>query len=347
MKETTQSLKKLFVLDTNVLIHDPSSLFRFHEHDVYLPMVVLEELDHLKKGVSEIARNVRQVSRFLDELIKDTVYNDIEQGLPLTENNTNNILSGRLFFQTTSNNTTLPDILPGRTADNEILAVVLSLQKIDPERNIILVSKDINLRIKASILGIHSEDYYTDKTLSDVDLLYTGIIFLPEDFWESHAKKLEAWQVKDKTFYRIRGQEIKNWQVNQGLISAAEEEGPIFLVNDVKNDEAVIEIIKDYSTSRNKIWGINAKNDEQNLALNLLMNPEIDFITLLGLAGSGKTILALASGLAQVLDHKKYTEIIMTRVTVPVGEDIGFLPGTEEEKMQPWMGAFEIGRAHV
>ncbi len=331
--------RRLFVLDTNVLMHDPTALFRFHEHDIYLPMMVLEELDRSKKGLSEVSRNVRQVSRMLDDLLADCDKLQIEEGIKLStlleESQTQ--VSGRLFFQTEPNSVSIQRVLPGNTPDNDILYMALSLQKKHPDNKVTLVSKDINLRIKAAICGLHAEDYYNDKALDDVDLLYTGIEILPDNFWESYGKKLESWQENGQVFYRVCGQCVKNWYVNQCLVSG--DELPDFIVHSVNNDEAVIKIAKDYESPKNKVWGINSRNPEQNFALNLLLDPAIDFVSLLGAAGTGKTLMALAAGLAQVLDCKRYSEIIMTRVTVPVGEDIGFLPGTEEEKMTPWMGA--------
>ena len=332
--------KRLYVLDTNVLMHDPAALFRFQEHDIFLPMVVLEELDRGKKGVSEVARNVRQVSRFLDELMASE--KDIDKGLLLSgkiQAEESERVTGRLFFQTRLMPTELPTTLPGHTADNTILATALSLQESKPDIAVILVSKDINLRIKAAVLGIHVEDYFNDRVLDDVDLLYSGFSEMDENFWETHSKNLDSWQEEGRTFYRLSGPEATEWHPNQCLQSKDEQQPFTALVRTVNNDHAVIETAIDYQLPRNTVWGINARNTEQNFALNLLMNPEIDFVTLVGVAGTGKTLLTLAAGLVQTLENNLYKEIIMTRVTVPVGEDIGFLPGTEEEKMTPWMGA--------
>ena len=331
--------RRLFVLDTNVLMHDPTALFRFQEHDIHLPMMVLEELDRAKKGVSEVARNVRQVSRFLDEVIADASKERIDQGLPLPGllDPHGNPTSGRLFFQIRPNRIAPPAGLPGNAPDNDILSMALTLQQDYPDRPVTLVSKDINLRIKAAILGIHAEDFYNDQTLDDVNLLYSGARELPADFWDSHGKTLESWQDSGRTFYRVRGPDVAHWHPNQALFQ--ESDATAFIVRGLRDGEGVIEILKDHTLPNHAVWGISARNREQNFALNLLLDPEIDFVSLLGAAGTGKTLLALAAGLAQTLDGKRFREIIMTRVTVPVGEDIGFLPGTEEEKMTPWMGA--------
>ncbi|MES9875674.1 MAG: PhoH family protein [Candidatus Sedimenticola sp. PURPLELP] len=339
----TAARPRLYVLDTNVLMHDPTSIFRFQEHDIFLPMVVLEELDRGKKGMSEVARNVRQVSRFLDDLMRDASSEEINAGLPLPgpsngKPNGDGHEHGRLFFQTRHLPKVLPDTLPGNIPDNNILGTAMSLQEEHPDHDVSVVSKDINLRIKAAVLGIRVEDYHNDQVLDDVTLLYSGEEKLEADFWEEHSKDIESWQEEGRTFYRVSGPGTENWYENQCLYMEGDN-GFEAMVKRRDGDDAVIELVNDYRSERHAVWGITARNREQNFALNMLMDPETDFVSLLGTAGTGKTLLALAAGLAQTLDQNIYREIIMTRVTVPVGEDIGFLPGTEEEKMTPWMGA--------
>ncbi len=339
--------RRLFVLDTNVLMHDPTSIFRFQEHDVYLPMVVLEELDANKKGLSEASRNVRQVSRFLDDLMRDATKEEIDAGLPL-ENlwgangahrpDKNAPLPGRLFFQTRQLSSALPDYLPGHGNDNAILAMTLALQALHHESRVTLVSKDINLRIKAAVVGVHAEDYYSDKTIEDADVLNTGLAALPVDFWEKAGKDLKSWKEADRTFYKVEGPIVSELHVNQ-FVHEAGESGIEAIVRRIEAGAATLELARDFRGERHSVWGVNARNREQNFALNLLMDPEIDFVTILGPAGTGKTLLTLAAGLMQTLESNRFAEIIMTRVTIPLGEDIGFLPGTEEEKMEPWMGA--------
>ncbi|MDE2149266.1 MAG: PhoH family protein [Gammaproteobacteria bacterium] len=341
--------KKLFVLDTNVLMHDPACLFRFEEHDLFIPMVVLEELDAQKKGTSEVSRNVRQVSRFLDDLMQGREQAQIEKGLRLPAppaGGANGKLrgkpaSGRLFFQTRPTATALPDMLPGHKPDNSILLVTLELQMQHPDRQVALVSKDINLRIKAAIVGVHTEDYHNDQVLEDLDLLFTGYAELPANFWQTHGDNMESWQdERGRACYRVAGPKVHGWHLNQFLYLPDEAQGGLeLIVQELSEDSAELRVIRDYRSGKTPVWGIHAKNREQNFALNLLLDPEIDFVTILGAAGTGKTLLALAAGLAQTLDESRYREVIMTRVTVPLGEDIGFLPGTEEEKMTPWMGA--------
>ena len=329
---------KLFVLDTNVLMHDPTSLFRFEEHDLFIPMVTLEELDDHKKGMSEVSRNARQASRYLDELLGHASA-DIAVGIPLSAHGDKNA-NGRLYLQTEAINGELPARLPGGKADNQIIGVVKHLQEQQTKRQVILVSKDINMRIKARALGFAAEDYFNDKVLEDTDLLYTGTRALPKEFWESHGKNMESWQQSGHTFYRVHGPLCGSLIVNE-MVYLDDDKPFQAKVSEVSGKTAILQTLKDFSHTRNNVWGITTRNREQNFALNLLMNPDIDFVTLLGQAGTGKTLLTLAAGLMQTLETKLYSEIIMTRVTVPVGEDIGFLPGTEEEKMNPWMGALE------
>jgi PhoH-like ATPase len=330
---------RIFVLDTNILMHDPTAIYRFEEHDIYLPMVVLEELDAHKTGISEVARNVRQINRMLVELMSDATHQEIAAGLPIPS-----VLSkqevkstGRLFFQTNDFEPVLPVSIPGHKADNTLLATALGLQKRLTNSLVVIVSKDINLRIKAGILGIQAEDYYNDKVLDDVDLLHSGLHLVDDDFWSTQTKTVEAWQDSGRTFYSVSGSFTNQWNPNDCLSTSDNQFQA--LVRMVDGDKAVLEMARDYTQEKHAIWGITARNREQNFALNLLLDPDIDFVTLQGTAGTGKTLLTIAAGLSQVLDHKRYSEIIMTRVTIPVGEDIGFLPGTEEEKMTPWMGA--------
>jgi PhoH-like ATPase len=334
--------KKLFVLDTNVLMHDPSSIFRFQEHDIFIPMIVLEELDRSKRGISDVSRNVRQVSRFLDELIQGADKETINDGLPLSRiehgPNADIISDGRLYFQTSQLSSLLPDSMPGQIADNSILNIVLALTKKYPDIEVVLISKDINMRIKAAALALNSEDYHNDQALDDIDLLYSGATALDDDFWEVHGSKMESWQEQDRAYYKLTGPLVSDWYTNQYLYIENDSNFEA-IVRSCDGDTAILELARDYRSKHNNIWGISAKNREQNFALNVLLDPEIDFVTLLGTAGTGKTLLALAAGLTMTMEHKIYQEIIMTRETVPVGEDIGFLPGTEEEKMAPWMGA--------
>ncbi|CAG4974188.1 PhoH family protein [Lysobacter zhanggongensis] len=337
--------KRIYVLDTNVLMHDPTALFKFEEHDVYLPMQVIEELDNGKKGTSEASRNARQVSRFLNELVEAAGTARVIEGIPLLRPQGLQLRgaqsAGCLRFQT--DNFDAGRRFGAVVPDNAILGAILALKEAEPDLPVVFVSKDINLRIKAAIAGIVSEDYENDRALDDFSLLYTGATALPEDFWKRHGKDLKSWTDRGRTYYeisRVDGDETTDgsWYPNQFLYLPGEEEAEL-KVTRVTEDKVTLQIVDDYRHNQHSVWGITARNREQNFALNALMDPEIDFVTLLGTAGTGKTLLALAAGLAQTMDQQRYREIIMTRATVSVGEDIGFLPGTEEEKMTPWMGA--------
>jgi PhoH-like ATPase len=332
--------KRIYVLDTNVLMHDPTALFRFEEHDVFLPMTVLEELDAAKKGTSEVARNARQVSRFINELIEHGNGRKIEDGLDLILPQglqlERGVQVGRLYFQTQS--TEAPAAQKKKTLpDNLILASIVALRDRHPEVPVVLVSKDINLRIKASIFGIPAEDYENDRALDDFSLLYSGHIELPADFWDKHAE-VRSWSERGHTFYEVKLRKDEDWHAHEFVYLPGDNEIELKVLR-IRDGVATLQIIDDYRSGSHSVWGITARNREQNFALNALMDPDVDFVTLLGTAGTGKTLLALAAGLAQTMDQQRYREIIMTRATVSVGEDIGFLPGTEEEKMTPWMGA--------
>ncbi|RUR13826.1 PhoH family protein [Legionella sp. km772] len=331
---------KLFVLDTNILMNDPSAIYHFDEHDIYLPMVVLEELDSHKTGSSEIARNVRQTNRMLVELMSNATHEQIVSGLPIPSyaNSDRKNISGRLYFQTDEFDQVVPSTLPGHKVDNTILATALGLQKkYAGQKQVIIISKDINLRIKAGILGIPAQDYYNDQVLDDVNLLHRGLHILENDFWDNHVKDIDSWQEGGRTFYKVNGPLVKHWNPNDCI--STEDNQFQAIVKKLHGENAVVQIVRDYTQAKHSVWGITARNREQNFSLNLLLDPDIDFVTLQGSAGTGKTLLTIAAGLTQVLDQNRYNEILMTRVTIPVGEDIGFLPGTEEEKMTPWMGA--------
>lgn len=342
-KATTAATRKLFVLDTNVLMHDPTCIFRFQEHDVFLALIVLEEMDSHKKGTSEVARNVRQVSRSLDGLVGSAAAQDaLAKGLALDALGHQDA-TGSLFFQTSLLDYSLPsDALPQGKADNQILGVVAALEKQHAKREVVLVSKDINMRVKARALGLKAEDYQNDKALDDDELLYSGIHALPADFWDIQSDQIESWKEGAHTLYRIYGDIVQSMLVNQFVYYEQAGETSLFArVTEIRGDSAVLKTLRDCTHPKQGAWGVTARNREQNFAMNLLLDPDVDFVTLAGMAGTGKTLLALACGLTQVLDERRYSEIIMTRATVNVGEDIGFLPGTEEEKMGPWMGALD------
>lgn len=330
---------KLYVLDTNVLLHDPTSLFRFQEHDVYLPMMTLEELDNHKSGMTDVARNARQVSRTLDAILQHEE-GSISEGIKLDVLG-NRDATGKLFIQTKPFDVKLP-MLPQGKADNQILSVVEGLKETVHERDVVLVSKDINMRLKAAALNLVAEDYYNDKMIEDSDILYSGTCKLPINFWDEHGRNLKSWQKDGRTWYQIEGSLVPRFLVNEFIWHEQEGATPFYAeVKAVEGNKATVRLIDDYLNPKHTVWGINARNREQAFALNLLMDPDIDFVTLLGQAGTGKTLLTLAAALTQTMEQRRFNEIIITRATISVGEDIGFLPGTEEEKMAPWLGAID------
>lgn len=307
------------MLDTTVLMHDPTALFRFQEHDIFLPIAVLRALDAGKKGLSEEARNVRQVSRFLDELLGQASPEAIESGLALAKTTFHGAAGGQLYF--------LRQGEPYSPHSNDdILATALQLQEHRPDIAVTLVSKDINLRIQAMVQGLNAEDYYSDQVLDDVDLLYTGAVLVKTD-------QIITQTERELEFLTAPGECYPN-------LCVTTEDGRFEgTAREIHPHRALARAVADYRLHGETVWGVHARNPEQNFALNLLLDPEVDFVSLLGVAGTGKTLLALAAGLTQTLEARRYREIVMTRATVPIGEDIGFLPGTEEEKMTPWMGA--------
>lgn len=334
-----KSGEKLFVLDTSVLVHDPSAIFRFQEHHIFLPLSVLEALDHTKQRTTETTQNIRQINLFLDALVKTVGSKSLAEGISLKQHPLASSFDprcqGTLFFQIEQVSSQLPDSFSANSSDNVILGNMLALQAQHPAGEIILVSRNIKLRIKASILGIIAEDYNNAKALDDIDLLYSGCLVLDAEFWASDCN-IETWSDGDTTYYRIESNQVNQWHPNQFIISTHAPEFQVSVVS-IDRNTAILSQLIDFQ--KQQTWGIQALNSHQNFALNMLLNPEIDFVTLLGNAGTGKTLLALAAGLQMTMDDNRYQEIIMTRETVAVGEDIGYLPGTEEEKMAPWMGA--------
>ncbi|MCO6440125.1 MAG: PhoH family protein [Nitrococcus mobilis] len=319
MPTKSRAGRRVFVLDTSVLMHDPSALFRFQEHDLFLPMAVLRALDTGKKGLSEEARNVRQVSRFLDQLLGQASPKAIESGLALAQTTLHGPAAGRLYFLRQSEPHSPPK-------DDDILTAALQLQESRPDVAVTLVSKDITLRIQAMALGLNAEDYHSDQVLDDVDLLYTGTLLVKTDRIVAQTERALEFLIKPHECY-------------PNLCVTTEDGRFEGIVREIHTQHALASAVTNHRGQGEAVWGVQARNPEQNFALNLLLDPEVDFLSLLGVAGTGKTLLALAAGLAQTLEMHHYREIVMTRATVPIGEDIGFLPGTEEEKMTPWMGA--------
>lgn len=325
--------KRLYVLDSNVLIHDPMAPLRFEEHDVFIPLQVLEELDREKRGATDLARNVREVSALLDDIISDASAAEIAQGLSLPGSEQSG--PARLFLETRPTQSSPLSPFGTGTADNRILncALALAASTEYPEarqHEVVLVSRNINLRIKARSLGLAAEDYHSDRVVEDLAMLPSGMMVAAEGILDGQS---------DAEHFTVGAEYARKWHPHLGLYHAQHGDLDARVIA-IDHESATLERLLDYREgSTHRVWGVQARNREQNFALNLLMDPAVDLVTLLGAAGTGKTLLALAAGLAQTLDAPRYKEIIVTRATIAVGDDIGFLPGTEEEKMTPWMGA--------
>lgn len=327
-----ESDRKIYILDTNVLIHDPSALQRFDEHDVVLPIVVLEEMDKVKKGLDETARNIREVSRQLDDLSAEA--DDLTEGCLLPG-------GGRLYFELNHRSLEiLPESLAKGMGDNRIIAVTMSIQQEHPKRHVVLVSKDINLRIKARALGLKTEDYRSDRVVTDLSVLPSGKMRLEEDTWTAMGADMEVREREHGNHFVVTWPDDLDLPfLNSFVVLPGEREVAMRCSQIDEGRRVHLLDVTSYRNERHAVWGIQARNLEQNMAMNLLMDADLDLVAMMGLAGSGKTLLALACGLHQTLDMGLYEKILVTRATVPMGQDIGFLPGTEREKLEPWMGA--------
>ena len=286
---------KLFVLDTNVLMHDPTSLYRFEEHDIFVPMMTLEELDANKKGMSEVARNARQASRLLDEIVSRLRARH-QAGHRAGRGHRANSPPAACSCRPRRSTATCPRRCRPRAATTRSSAVLMHLCKAQPKRHVILVSKDINMRIKARALGLEAQDYFNDKVLEDTDLLYTGTLELPADFWDSHGQDMESWKQDGRTLYRSTARSAPTcWSTSSSISKPTRRSPSRPSCAKAPARAPCSTTLIDYSHQKNAVWGITARNREQNFALNLLMDPEIDFVTLLGQAGTGKTLLTLAA----------------------------------------------------
>ncbi|MDI5986863.1 PhoH family protein [Halomonas sp. M4R5S39] len=331
---------RLYVLDTNVLIHDPAALYQFDEHEVVIPMTVLEELDKHKNGIREIARTARQVSRTLSDLTANVNVDLIRDGIPITR------LAGpegrlRLLCY---NDLKPLDPLPD-SPDNRILAETFRLREERTDASVILVTKDINLRVKAAALGVPVEDYLNDRVFDDSDAMIDGARIYPDaghdgsGLWDSLKVDVRVERHADKVVYQLAGDIPAEWHL--GMLVSDSDNGASFeaIVREVSPQQASLELLTNYRHGAS-VWGVHAHDSRQNFTLNLLMDDDIDLVTIAGSAGTGKTFMTLAAAFQQTLDTKRFERIVFTRAPISMSEDIGFLPGTEEEKMSPWMGAF-------
>lgn len=327
-KKAAESKTRLFVLDTNVLLHDPYSVLKFAEHDVFIPFVTLEELDNKKAGAQDVNRNARQATRLIEDIVSQKGH-DMVTGYPLKTFNGGHA-TGRLFVQREA----LPFLANEhlRKNDNLYLSVLDHLQKQQPGREVRMVTKDLNLRIKARAMGFVAEDYRHDHAIEDADLIYRGWRAITEAEFAKWSDRLESWKQDKALYYRVPHTDQR---INEFLQLP---DGGLYRVLAVEDGFATMCSVPDFTKPKNAVMGVTARNEEQRAALSLLMDPEVDLVALLGPAGTGKTLLALAAALKQI-QAGEYDSILFTRANTPLGDDIGFLPGSEEEKMAPWMGA--------
>jgi len=337
MTNKVESTKFCYVLDTNVLIHNPESLFKFDEHFIFITKQVLIELDRHKTGNRETSRNAREVHRHLDNIIENVGFEEIRKGMNLPHS------KGQLFFQTF-------DSEEASNPDDSIMNAIKYLDShktliADEDFVIVLVTKDINMRIRAAVAGIQTEDYRHEKIskIADEDVLGAGRVVLTDDYWQGDGISCEVLSsntASSHLCYKITAPWAASLPLNCNIFSPEDSAGQHInaIVTAVGHNYCIAQTLDDYKT-RQVVWGLHARSEEQSFALNLLNNPDIDFVSISGEAGSGKTLLSLASALHQVFEEKNYDQIIVTRATVSLGREIGFLPGEEGAKVEPWMGS--------
>ncbi|WP_290651624.1 PhoH family protein [Aquisalimonas sp.] len=330
---------RAYVLDTNVLIHDPAAVYKFKENSVIIPMTVLEELDKLKSGNTDISRSARQATRILGALLDRVAQDAVADGIPVGEPPDPGMPVGRLFFLLAEPGTGVPG-LDGHSADNHIIAEVREAQRTRTGELVVLVSKDVNLRVKCAALAIPVEDYRNDQVLDDIDAMIRGVHVAGPAFWHELDAEVESWADGGRSYYRITGPAVAEW--HPGLLICESEQGGFeAIVRERDGNSVVLEVCRNHRGERGGVWGVMARSVRQNFGLSILLDPSIDLVTIAGAAGTGKTYMALAAGLHQVYEERRFERIIVTREAIPMGENIGFLPGTEEEKMAPWMGGIQ------
>ncbi|MGG1877721.1 PhoH family protein [Paenibacillus cisolokensis] len=316
-------MKKIFVLDTNVLLHDPQSIYAFEEHEVVIPAIVLEEIDSKKRHADEIGRNARQVSRLLDGLRE---HGHLHDGVPMENGGLLKVeLNHRSFVR-------VQELFSEASNDNRILAVALNYKLEEEEkagdgRPVVLVSKDVLVRIKADVLGLDAQDYLSDRT-ADPSELFPGYTTL-----KVHPAVIDE-------FYSYRYLPVQPLQLSYSLYPHEF----VILKDEMGSGKSALLRVNEDATrleplylSNEPVWGISARNAQQRMALELLLNDDIPLVTITGKAGTGKTLLALAAGLSKVEDEHKYKKLLIARPVVPMGKDIGYLPGEKDEKLRPWM----------
>lgn len=324
----------LYVLDTNVLIHDPNALLNFQEHHVVIPMTVLEELDKLKSGSHGVAAESRQAIRLIDSLLGEATPEQVEQGVPIARGK--NPACGWLSILMNQQAEPLT-CLPQSSNDNRIINQLMELKARTPDMPVVLVSKDINMRLKARACGIPAEDYHTDQLVDDIGLLIKGYHRVSGSFWD-RVERVETEQSQGQTRHRVWMMENERpaVHINEFIV---DDMGFVGWVKEVRAESLLLLDMHQEPLLHREAWGLVPRDIYQALALHALLDPDIHLVSLSGAAGSGKTILALAAAIEQTMVSKRYRRIIATRSVQNLDEDIGFLPGTEAEKMEPWLGA--------
>ena len=306
-------MRKAFILDTNVLLFDPQCIYKFGTNDVLIPIVVIEEIDRFKREMSENGRHARLFSRLIDEMRAD---GELSKGVRLPN-------GGLLTVELGQSSNVLPMDLQMDKADNRILALALALKKDQPKRPVIFVTKDTNLRIKADALGVQAEDY--EPSSVEPDQLYNGVLTISVD-----AHKVDEFYQQKRLVHK----DTQPFRPNQYvIIKDAANPTHTAMGRYSKELDAIVPIFK----PAEGLWGIFPKNAEQAFAIDALLNDDIKLVSLVGKAGTGKTLLAIAAGLAKTVDEGVYHRLLVSRPVFPLGKDIGFLPGDIEEKLNPWM----------
>ncbi len=336
-------VKKTYVLDTNVLLHDPTAVTAFNEHHVVIPMTVLEELDHIKdRRDKTVSSEARIAIGIIDRVVDAASPQQIQEGVEVPGSGLEGRLGTLAIFpdQLLIDDADIPflDVTQDQANDNRIINVALRLQAENPEDFVCLVTKDINMRIKAKGSGLlHVEDYRRDRVLDDIDLLARGYEHVAGDFWSGIAE-VDTLREGDCTLHRIPRKSLPGVYPNMFLY---DDQDFIAFVKRVEKEYVFLRCDSRDNLMHRRFWGLQPRNLEQAMAMSLLADDNVDMTVLTGPAGSGKTLMALAYGLHAILEQKKFSKLIVARSTPPIAEEIGFLPGTEEEKMAPWLAAFD------
>ncbi|GAK83502.1 predicted ATPase related to phosphate starvation-inducible protein PhoH [Vibrio ponticus] len=326
--------RKLFVLDTNILLHEPLAIFSFQEHDVVIPMTVLEELDRIKDSKRDVARDARVAIRALEALFKDATPDEISEGIPINRDKEG---AGHIAILADFELQETVKAFADKAGDNRILNATIYLQNKRAPREVILVTKDINMRLRAKGAGVNFvEDYRSDQLIDDVQYLTKGFQQIEGDFW-SYVDQVESKNLAGRTYHTLARKPFEPTYLNQYVID--DDSDFVGRVAQIETDSITLQDLSRERLIHRRAWDITPKNIYQAMALDALLDPEIDLVILTGAAGSGKTLLALAAALEQSIEKNMFDKIIVTRNTPDIGESIGFLPGSEEEKMLPWLAA--------